>query len=194
MYTPKAASSVLIVSSSEQATRYLTELLPPSLFSPVNAVGSAGEAQRFLVDRSADLVLINAPLRDGSGVALALDAAHDGRGVLLFVRAELYDQVSEKVEEYGVLTMARPCSRQAVFQSVKLLVATRARLRSYEEKALDLQTKMEEIRLVNRAKLLLMQHLQMTEPEAHRYIEKSAMDRCVKRTEVAKNVIRIYGS
>ena len=41
--------------------------------------------------------------------------------------------------------------------------------------------------------MLLMQNLKMTEPEAHRYIEKEAMDRGLKKTAVAENVIKMYG-
>ena len=37
--------------------------------------------------------------------------------------------------------------------------------------------------------MLLMQNSRMTEQEAHRYIEKDSMDRCIKRTEVAKEII-----
>ena len=52
---------------------------------------------------------------------------------------------------------------------------------------------MEEIKLVNRAKMLLMQNMSMTEQEAHRFIEKDAMDRGMKRTAVAEEIIKRYG-
>ena len=52
--------------------------------------------------------------------------------------------------------------------------------------------KMEEIRLVNRAKWLLIEKLTMTESDAHRYIEKQAMDQCVSRREIAKGIIQTY--
>ena len=48
---------------------------------------------------------------------------------------------------------------------------------------------MEEIRLVNRAKWLLIEQLKMTEAEAHRHIEKQAMDRCVTRRAVAEDIL-----
>ena len=51
---------------------------------------------------------------------------------------------------------------------------------------------MEEIRLVNRAKWLLIEQLRMTESEAHRYIEKQAMDRCVTKLSIAENIISMY--
>ena len=51
---------------------------------------------------------------------------------------------------------------------------------------------MEEIRLVNRAKWLLISELKMDEPQAHRYIEKQAMDMCVSKRRVAEEIIRTY--
>ena len=54
------------------------------------------------------------------------------------------------------------------------------------------QSKIEEIRLVDRAKCMLIQYLSMTESQAHRYIEKQAMDRRVTRGEVARSILGLY--
>ena len=70
--------------------------------------------------------------------------------------------------------------------------SARERLRKFEKKTLSIEEKMEEIRLVNRAKWLLISELKMDEPDAHRYIEKQAMDRCVTRREVAEEIIKTY--
>lgn len=56
----------------------------------------------------------------------------------------------------------------------------------------DVRLLVEEIRLVNRAKLILIRMRGMTEAEAHRFIGKTAMDRCVKKREVAEQVIRYH--
>ena len=72
------------------------------------------------------------------------------------------------------------------------IAAARERLRKMKTMSLSVEEKMEEIRLVNRAKWLLIEQLKMTESDAHRYIEKQAMDRCVSRREIAQNIIRIY--
>ena len=61
-----------------------------------------------------------------------------------------------------------------------------------EQKTASIEEKMEEIRLVNRAKWLLIEQLRMTESEAHRYIEKQAMDRCVTKCSIAENIISMY--
>ena len=72
------------------------------------------------------------------------------------------------------------------------LKATRERLRNMQTKTLSLQEKMEEIKLINRAKWALINSLGMTETDAHRYINIQAMDRCVTRKEIAENIIKIY--
>ena len=191
----KNTQSVLVVASGQKSGGFLQEMLPPSKFSPVLTARDVGSAQRMLIERDVDLVLINTPLPDDFGVQLAVEASEKYNcGVLVFVKAELLEAVEQKVEEYGILTLPRPTSRQIVYQTLHLLAASRRKIRALEEKTSSLQNKMEEIRLVNRAKLLLVECLKMSESEAHRYIEKTAMDRCVRRREIAENIIRTYGS
>ena len=55
-----------------------------------------------------------------------------------------------------------------------------------------MEEKMKEIRLINRAKWVLIDELKMSEADAHHYIEKQAMDRCVSRREIAEEIISTY--
>ena len=59
-----------------------------------------------------------------------------------------------------------------------------------EQKTASFEEKMAEIRLVNRAKCLLIERKAMTEQEAHRWIEKQAMDRCVSRKVIAEQILQ----
>lgn len=61
-----------------------------------------------------------------------------------------------------------------------------------EQKTATLEEKMAEIRLVNRAKWVLIEQLKMTENEAHKFIERQAMDRCVTRRTIAENILATY--
>ena len=70
--------------------------------------------------------------------------------------------------------------------------SARERLRKSEKKALSIEEKMEEIRIVNRAKWILIRELKLDESEAHRYIEKQAMDRCISKRIVAEEIIKTY--
>ena len=185
--------AVLIVSASEKFTQAARGLLPPTDYWPVESAKNAGEARRRLLEAAFDLVLIQTPLRDEFGSRLAMDICQSsGAGVLLLVKRELYDDVYVEVMEQGVMVLPVPAGAQTVSQTLRILCAARERLRRMEEKQATVEEKIEEIRLVNRAKWLLIERLQMTEAEAHRYIEKQAMDLRSSRKEVAENIIHTY--
>lgn len=186
---------VLIVSASEKFSEAARALLPPTDYFPVDTARSAGEARRILLETAFDLVLIQTPLRDEFGSRLAADiCASSGAGVLLLVKRELYDDVYAEVMAEGVMVLPVPASAQTVAQTLRMMCAARERLRRMEEKQATVEEKIEEIRLVNRAKWMLIEQLQMSESEAHRYIEKQAMDLRSSRREVAENIIRTYRS
>ena len=185
--------SVLLVSSSPKFNESMLALLPESRFYPVAAVSDVSRARRRLLESKYDIVIINAPLPDDFGTRLALNICdNSGTAVLLFVKAEHYPDINGRVSPFGVLVLPKPATSQAVSQSLQLLCGTRERLRRMEQKTASIEEKMEEIRIINRAKLLLMEQLKMTEKEAHRFIEKQAMDRCVTRITIAQSILSTY--
>lgn len=186
--------SVLIVSASDTFTSSLVSSLPESRFQPVHKVRDCGSAGRSLAEREYDLILINSPLPDGNGQTLAIDICSSRSCVvLMMIRSELHEQIRDKVSSYGVFTLPKPVTRPMFQTALDWMTAARERLRKNEARTQSIQEKMEEIRLVNRAKWLLIRELKMEEPQAHRYIEKHAMDQCVTKKEIAQNLIRIYG-
>ncbi len=183
---------VLMVSPTEKFGRSMAEILPSGRYRTESAADAAS-ARRRVLENPPDLVLINTPLPDDFGTRLALDLCENsGTGVLLLVKAEHYPDISARVSMYGVLTLPKPTTPAQVLQSVQLLCGTRERLRRMEQKTATIEEKMEEIRIVNRAKCLLIEQLRMTEKEAHRYIEKQAMDRCVTRRTIAEKILQTY--
>lgn len=184
--------SMLLVSSSQKFNDSLLPLLP-ECYQPVTAAADIASARRLVTESRFDLVLINAPLPDDFGTGFALDLCENsGAGILLLVKAEHYPDICARVSQYGILTVSKPTSAQMVTQSLQLLTATRERLRRMEQKTATIEEKMTEIRMVNRAKWLLIDQLKMTEQEAHRYIEKQAMDRCVTRRAIAEKILATY--
>ena len=185
--------SVLVVSAAEKLNIALSDLLPESHYQPVRIVTSVSAGERAWNERSYDLVMINSPLPDDAGIRFAIDTGHtEGAVVLLLVRGELYDDVRDRVAEHGVFTVAKPVSRPVLALALDWMASARERLRKLEKKTLSVEEKMEEIRVVNRAKWLLISELKMEEPQAHRYIEKQAMDRCVSKKEIAEEIIKTY--
>ena len=182
--------SVLTVSANEKFNISLRALLNESKFSPVKTVSSISSARRELLSRSYDLIMINSPLPDGNGIDLAVDiCSQSSSGVMMFIKNERFDDVSGVLTEYGVLTVPGPTSVSIINQSLRLLCSTRERMKKVEQKTAKLEEKMEEIRIVNRAKWALIDRYQMNEATAQRFIEKTAMDECITKRAVAERII-----
>ncbi len=183
--------STLIVSSSKQMNGALLDLMQESRCAPVTVVADVAAARRACAEFGYDFVLINSPLPDDPGLRFAVDlSSSEGTVVLFFARAEIYPETEEKLGRLGVFTMSKPTSKTAMTAALSWMRSARERLRRSEKKTLTLEEKMEEIRLVNRAKWLLIGERGMDEAAAHRYIEKQAMDRCVTRREIARELLR----
>ena len=171
----------------------VTSLLPVTDYWPVCVEASVNEARRRLLEDTYDIVIINAPLPDSSGIRFSMDVCTSGdAGVLLLVKNEIYEDTYYKVLPYGVVTLSKPTNTQMVSQNLRVLCAMRERLRRVKSKQVTVEEKIEEIRLVNRAKWLLIQCLNMTEPDAHRYIVEKAMGQNSTKREVAESIIRTY--
>ena len=185
--------SVLIVSAAEGFNDALATLLPTSKYSPTNFVSNISAAKRALAERAFDFVIINSPLPDDIGTRFAIDTGSSKETVvLLMVRAELQAEIYDKVAEHGVFVLPKPTSKPTMAVALSWLSSAREKLRKTEKKTLSIEEKMEEIRIVNRAKWILIRELKLDEPEAHRYIEKQAMDRCISKRIVAEEIIKTY--
>ena len=182
--------SVLLVSVPGQMNDALASLLTEERYSPARNVSSVSEAKRASAEREFDLILVNSPLPDDSGARFAIDSSSGGCVVLFLVRAELYAETDEKLGGHGVFVLSKPTSKSTVSTALSWMRSARERLRKSEKKTLTLEEKMEEIRLVNRAKWTLIRTRSMDEAAAHRWIEKQAMDRCLTKREIAEEIIK----
>ena len=182
---------VLIVSSSEKAVDFIKSKMSENYY--IECVRSGTDARQLLIDRDYDIVIINCPLKDEFGLDLAENIIKDSyAGVMVLVSADVFDSVSFSMEKIGIYCLSKPLSSSTFIQGLTLTNATYSRLKGLINKTESLKEKMEEIRLVGRAKLLLITNLSLTENEAHKYIEKQAMDRCVKKTVIANEIIKKY--
>ena len=187
--------NVLVVSKTEKGISVIMELLYHNSYSEIIALQSGGDARRLLLERSFDLCIINAPLGDEFGDALAVDiVSKSACQVVLIVSNSVFEQISSEVELAGVLTISKPVDKNVFWNSLKLAKASYYKMSMLKEENEKLQERIKEIRLVDRAKCILIEYLKMTEPEAHRYIERQAMDLRITKLAVAERILKTYES
>lgn len=185
--------NILIVSSTEQGMQNIADLIGEDNYSRRDSASSAESARRLLASQSYDTVFINSPLRDEFGDELARRAAASSdTGVIMFVKNELEAETESKVCTYGVFVIAKPVNKALFYKAVRLLEAVSYRMKGVQSENDRLQRKIDDDRTINRAKAVLMKYLSMSEPQAHKYLEKQAMDLRITKAEVAKRLLSTY--
>ena len=182
--------SILLVSRDSKIISQISVFLVPPLFE-LTTTSDFNEARRLAAERTFNIIIADSG--DGFDTDFAINVADSYSTVLLLVPNEHFDEISYRVEGYGILTITKPFEPFYFYNMIKIAIAVQYKVQILSSQTTKLKVKMEEIKLVNRAKMLLIQNLNMSEPEAHHYLEKEAMDRGLKRTAVAEEILKTYG-
>lgn len=125
---------------------------------------------------------------------IAERAAHDGTGLVVVVKKENLAATESCLEGSGATVLSDDLPFAAIVAALKAAAKTGERLVAVREEVRHLHEKLDDERTVTRAKLLLMERRGLTESQAHRHIEKAAMDERMTRRDVALEIIAQYGA
>jgi len=185
--------SALLVSQSEEDAALFTVLLNAASISQVTSLKTVYNARRLMLKQDFDLVIVDSPLEDESGENFSRYIASTGVSQVLFlVKNELFDNVSAVCEEDGVLAISKPVDKALFISTLSLVKSVQNRIKRIQAENIKLKQKIEDIRIIDRAKLLLISEMKMSEQEAHRYIEKQAMNVRSSRRIIAEGILNRY--
>lgn len=183
----------LIVCGNPANAAVLSGLLKELGIQQAEVCATGGEARRRLSVAEPALILISAPLSDEFGVELALDLEEGGdASVVMLVSGELFEDVQGKLEPVGVLCLTKPINRKLLSESLRAILSVRRSIYRLREQNRVLTQKLEDAKLIGRAKCCLMEVLGMSEEDAHRYMQKQAMDMRMTQRAIAENIVRTY--
>ena len=135
----------------------------------------------------ADLLIAVMPLSDGTGVEGIIDVAQRHPQLM---SQEAYEQVTYQCRNQQIFVIAMPFKRQVLAEAASFMLRIRTVIDDKDKELARMRKNLNEIRIITSAKIRLMQTRQMTEEEAHYYLEKEAMDRSLSKKEVAEEILR----
>ena len=184
---------ILIVSSSNKSRELLISIAKESGSYDIYSTSNASECRRLIHEVIFDLIIINSPLSDDMGENLAMFINEKTNSSIIFIaKTDYKNLIYDKIEKLGIFIVEKPLNKIIFMKVINVALIYRKKLQILLEENKKLELKINEVKLVNRAKLTLMQYLRMNENEAHRYIEKQAMDLRITKFEVAKNILKMY--
>ena len=181
---------VFLLSNSDKSINLIKNLLGEYGLEDVWAEKTVKDALKAIAGESYDLILINSPLPDGTGEDFALRAVREGMAQVIFVSAE--ERQWEKLSGCGVFVMKKPFGGAAFKNRLKAAEVSFNRMKMLYDKNAELVKQMEGIKLINRAKAILIKTFGMSEDEAHRYIERQAMDLRKTKIYIAEKILSTY--
>jgi response regulator NasT len=155
----------------EQLLSIITSVIP----GPHSTAASGALTRRMTSLTEYEAVLIAGKLPDETATDLAIGLSENGvKGIMIVIdRVNLAD-AHEVLDGTGVTILAKPLTKDALTQAIKLIVRVGVGNGGIFEKA----------------KLMLVQQKNWTEPQAHRYIQKMSMDKRLPRDVTSQLVIR----
>jgi two-component system, response regulator PdtaR len=184
---------VLVVSSSDKLISSISELIEEAGSFRVFSACNGNDARGLAGAESFSSIIVCSPVANESSSLLACSIARSTSSlVILIVKNNLTPEEMEKYEKAGVFVLSKPVSKPLFFQTFKLVCSLQNRLSWLKSENSQLKVKLDETKIIGRAKCVLIQYLGMTEPMAHRYIEKQAMDMRLSKTTIAENILKTY--
>lgn len=184
---------VLIVCSKPELLKDLRALMVHQGYSSTEYSLSASAARRKLDFFEPELIIINAPLQDELGIDFVLDIADKtDAGIVILAKHEHLDEMQYRLEKVGALILPKPINKMILIQTAKFAAQSRKSLKGLKTQNEDLEKRMQDRKIIEKAKWILVEKLNMTEPQAHRYIQKRAMDSRISQIKVAEEIIQSY--
>jgi len=181
----------VVVAEDEALIRLdLVELLEEHGYEIVGQASDGEEAVRLANELEPDLVVMDVKMPKMDGITAADKIAEDRICAVVMLTAFSQRDLIKRAKEAGAMAyVVKPFDASDVIPAIEIAMARFAEIRGVEDEVMDLEERLESRKIVDQAKGILQTSLDLTEPEAFRWIQKTAMDLRKSMREVAQGVI-----
>jgi len=181
----------VLVAEDEALIRLdLVEMLREEGYQVVGEAGDGEEAVRLAGELRPDLVILDVKMPKMDGIEAASVIAKDRIAPVVILTAFSQRDLVERARDAGAMAyLVKPFAKRDLVPAVELAMSRFSELQALENEVASLTDRLETRKVIERAKGLLMSAQNMTEPEAFRWIQRTAMDRRTTMKAVAEAVV-----
>jgi two-component system, response regulator PdtaR len=182
--------SVVIAEDEALIRMDLAEMLTEEGYAVVGQAGDGAKAVELAESLRPDLVILDVKMPVLDGISAAERIASQRIAPVVILTAFSQRDLVERARDAGAMAyLVKPFSQTDLVPAIEMAVSRFAELALLEAEVADLQDRLETRKAVDRAKSVLQQQLQLSEPEAFRWIQKTAMDLRLSMRQVAEGVV-----
>ncbi len=181
----------IVVAEDEAIIRLdLAEMLVESGYQVVGQASNGEQAVELTREHRPDLVIMDVKMPVLDGISAAEEIGKERIAPVIMLTAFSQKELVERARDAGVMAyLVKPFTRDDLGPAIDIARSRWTELTALEREVTDLGERLETRKAVDRAKGVLMQQLKLSEAEAFRWIQKTAMDRRLGMREVAEAVI-----
>ena len=181
----------VVIAEDETLIRMdLAEMLAEEGYDVVGQAGDGQKAIELAEELRPDLVILDVKMPVLDGIAAAEAIAGQRIAPVVMLTAFSQRDLVERAREAGAMSyLVKPFSQSDLVPAIEMAVSRFAEIRQLENEVSDLTERLETRKAVDRAKGILQEQLSISESEAFRWIQKTAMDLRMSMREVADGVV-----
>jgi response regulator NasT len=189
--SPSAPKRRVVIAEDEALIRMdLAEMLAEEGYDVVGQAGDGERAVELAEELLPDLVVLDVRMPKLDGIAAAERIAGNRIAPVVILTAFSQRELVERARDAGAMAyLVKPFSQSDLMPAIEMALSRFAELRMLEAEVSDLTDRMETRKAVDRAKGVLQKELALSEPEAFRWIQKTAMDLRLSMRQVAEGVV-----
>ncbi|AHH95971.1 response regulator [Kutzneria viridogrisea] len=185
-----AARRVLVAEDEALIRLDLVEMLREEGYQVVGEAGDGEEAIRLAGELRPDLVILDVKMPKVDGIEAASAIAGQRIAPVVILTAFSQRELVERARDAGAMAyLVKPFAKRDLVPAVELAMSRFTELQALENEVASLNERLETRKVIERAKGLLMSKQGLTEPEAFRWIQRTAMDRRTTMKAVAEAVV-----
>ncbi|MEV7428879.1 MULTISPECIES: ANTAR domain-containing response regulator [unclassified Nocardioides] len=182
--------SVVIAEDEVLIRMDLAEMLGEEGYDVVGQAGDGARAIELAQELRPDLVILDVKMPVLDGIAAAEAIARDRIAPVVILTAFSQRELVERARDAGAMAyLVKPFSKSDLVPAIEMAVSRFSELSLLEAEVADLTERLETRKSIDRAKGVLQQQLGLSEPEAFRWIQKTAMDLRLSMRQVADGVV-----
>jgi AmiR/NasT family two-component response regulator len=191
---PAPQRRVLVAEDEALIRLDLVEMLREEGYEVVGEAGDGEEAVKLASELKPDLVILDVKMPKLDGIEAAAKITGDRIAPVVILTAFSHRDLVERAREAGTMAyLVKPFAKRDLVPAIELAVSRFSELQALEAEVAGLNERLETRKLIDRAKGLLMTHQGLTEPDAFRWIQRTAMDRRTTMKAIAQAVIDNIG-
>ena len=189
--TPSGAARTVVVAEDEVLIRMdLAEMLTDEGYDVVGQAGDGATAVELAERLRPDLVILDVKMPVLDGIAAAEQIAAQRIAPVVILTAFSQRELVERARDAGAMAyLVKPFTQADLLPAIEMAVSRFGEVSLLEAEVADLTERLETRKAVERAKSVLMAQLSLSEPEAFRWIQKTAMDLRLSMRQVADGVV-----